>query len=987
MGISDFIADISKNDVTSLTTANVIRFAEENWGLNMNMESGNTRLRPVQKLILKCFYDLPLDNKEKAIIVRDHLNEVERFHFTETEYLHFLYNEGRTNIKEPTPGRNELVLVCGRRSGKTLAEGTLVMTPVGPVPIETLKVGDSVYGYNKDGSVSETKVKNFFDHGVQEVVDLINHNCIMASCTPDHRWLTTNERETEIAERSPSQFGLRHGEQKAQVVRKFVKVPCGKVHEPHAYAIGAILGDGCCRQSGRGLWISSGTDVIPKKVASILGVKKVKRNHPGNYNWILYGDNNRVQCNHYDEWCRGRYAHEKTINLDVVKSWDRESCLNFMAGHVDTDGSVSGFNGVLTIRLTMQAKGVVEAFQYLFLRLFQYNAKIFIDDRDKYVNGPCYGVNIHNNAVVKQVLRELDPYLVSPSRKWKPEYECYLENNTTPNYIGVKLGKRYKVQTYDIEVDNETNLYLLANGMVTHNSKLGSIVCAYEGYKLIKMPHPQKEFGITDNSEIYLSIVATSTEQAELLFNDVASYIDACRYFDKYKNPPTLQYMKLRSFYDIQSTGVDGRTSIIIRANPCSGRGLRGPSNIVCVLDELAHFLDATSSNKSDNAIYDAITPSTLSFGKEARILNLSSPLNKQGKLYELYQSSFHSEKILMFQIPTWEMYPEIDSSELRERFRRNPDVYWCEIGAQFSDTVKSWMSHDTFIKCIDPVLKPKVRGLPRVPHFMGVDIGLKKDQTAISVLHIENVREQIKNVDGKVIDEIIVPKYELDWQEVMQAGVGEHEGQVFLDFDNIADRIVAICNEFHVEAGLFDQYNGVPLKQRLDKLGMKQFEMMYFDRRINSEIYNNFMLQTIDGKLRLYDEPPIQFGHEAVNKDSLQYKFGPFVAEVLELQSQFISKYITLVAAPAIEGKHDDRSDSFVRALWKATQYLTEHQGDTPRPGQRHQMAPAMMDQSGSISTQSFYNRKAKYRSYASDRPRSEGDRYSRFAMKRGRR
>jgi hypothetical protein len=219
-------------------------------------------------------------------------------------------------------------------------------------------------------------------------------------------------------------------------------------------------------------------------------------------------------------------------------------------------------------------------------------------------------------------------------------------------------------------------------------------------------------------------------------------------------------------------------------------------------------------------------------------------------------------------------------------------------------------MPRDQFLKCVVPDLKPKMRGKPRTSYFMGVDIGLKKDMTAFSVVHIEPCREPIFDLEGRVVDEVIVPKYELDYQEIMQAGHGDYKGMEFLDFDMISERIEAICKEFSVQKGLFDQYNGVPLKQSLDKKGLTQFEMMYFDRRINSDIYNNFILQVIDGKIRVYDE------------GGTTDKHGEFVSEVLDLQSEYSSKYITLVAAPEVEGKHDDRSDSFVRALWCATQW-----------------------------------------------------------------
>jgi hypothetical protein len=491
--------------------------------------------------------------------------------------------------------------------------------------------------------------------------------------------------------------------------------------------------------------------------------------------------------------------------------------------------------------------------------------------------------------IVRDFLNEQELY-----RFTEKEYLGYLWNEGRTNL---------REQTFSIN----RNELILVCGRRGGKSKLGAIVSAYEAYALLKKPHPQKHFGITDNAEIYISTVATSTDQAQLLFNDIAAYIDHSPYFTRYKNPPTLQYMTLRTSHDIESDTKS--SSIIIQAAPCSARGLRGMSNMVVIMDEQAHFVDS-SSNTSDTVIYDAVTPSTLSFGKEAKILNLSSPLNKQGKLWELYNQSFGSEKLLMFQIPTWELYPDIDSSELRERYRRNPDVYWCEIGAKFSDTVKSWMPREQLLRCVDHTLKKKVRGSPRTPHFMGVDIGLKKDMTAFSVVHIEHIKEPVFDLEGRVIDEIIVPKYEMDYQEVMQAGVGEFANMEFLDFDTIADRIEAVAREFAIHKGLFDQYNGVPLKQSLDKKGLTQFEMMYFDRRINSELYNNFILQVIDGKLRLYDE------------DGSAETPGTFISEILDLQSEYVSKYITMVFAPEVEGKHDDRSDSFVRALWCATQW-----------------------------------------------------------------
>lgn len=927
-----YIEQAGKGDSDEESVSDIITFAEASWGLNMNLKTGSTELRPVQKFILKAYYNLQLDNTQKNIIVRDYLNEVEKYKFTEVEYLNFLYNEGRTNIKEITDQiRNELVLVCGRRGGKCLEKQTLILTPEGPVEIQNIKVGDTVYGYNKDGSVSECKVKAKKDQGVQEVVELINHNRVFAACTFNHKWLVVDERGKNLKEISPKEFKLRHGQPKAQIVRKFVKIPCGKINEPHAYALGAFLGDGCSRQgSWKTLDVSSDSDHVPEKIASVLKAGICFKQHKNNFTWRIRNLSG-INCNHYDDWCKDRYAHEKIVNLEIIKTWNRKSCLEFLAGLIDTDGSVYRTKNDISLHFCGQSKSIVEAFQYLILKLFQYQAKIGVDKRKKYKNGPVYNCKLKNNFFVKMILEELEPHLAKPSRKWKKEWdkEC-TANNSNPDFVGVKLGKRYKAQTYDIEVDNETNLYVLANqGMVTHNSKLSSIISCYETYKLIRKTHPQKYYGVGADSEIYITVVATSTDQAQLLFNDIAGSIDNARFFDRYKSIPTVQYMKLKTPHDL-TKNADSKPTLIIQASPCSARGLRGMSNIVVIMDEQAHYID-NSSNKSDSAVYDAVTPSTLSFGKEARTINISSPLNKQGKLWELYNQSFKSEKILMFQIPTWEMYPGIDSSELREKYRRNPAVYFCEIGGQFSDTVKSWMPVDQLKKCIDPNLKPKLRGKPNTIYFMGIDIGLKNDPTAISVLHIEPVKKPIYNSSGNVIDEIVVPKYELDKQIILQAGKNSKKDKnidntvvtsesisEFLDFEIIGDNVEQLAKDFYVEKGLFDQYTGPPLMQNLTKRGFTQFEMTYFDRRFSSEIYNNFLINVIDEAIILYDDWE--------DKQIEEGKHGPFISEIIDLQSQFISKYITIVQAPEVEGKHDDRCDSYVRALWCATQYLNKN-------------------------------------------------------------
>jgi hypothetical protein len=77
-------------------------------------------LHPVERIVLKSYYGIALDNNEKTIRVRSFPFDAEGKYFTEVEYVNFLIQQQRTNLENADIKKAiELVLVCGRRSGKT----------------------------------------------------------------------------------------------------------------------------------------------------------------------------------------------------------------------------------------------------------------------------------------------------------------------------------------------------------------------------------------------------------------------------------------------------------------------------------------------------------------------------------------------------------------------------------------------------------------------------------------------------------------------------------------------------------------------------------------------------------------------------------------------------------------------------------------------------------------------------------------------------
>ena len=339
-----------------------------------------------------------------------------------------------------------------------LAEGTLVATPHGPVPIEKLKIGDTVF----DEHGLPITVLMTFDTGMKKVVELKSDTKVLARSTYDHIWLTKNKSARRFKSSPVHEFYSN-----TQIIKRvFPKISLGTKYIKDAYLLGAMIGDGCCVQSTSKYHISSATDEVPAKLASILNCsfKKINGN---NFTWEV---DSSEKSELYMRWAQGKKAHEKYVELDEIKTWDRESCLNFLAGIIDTDGSIAKKRKSLIFSLSMQAKPVVECVEWLLLALFQTNTISFIDNREKYVNGPCHTISIARYTDVLRILSEIEPYLQVSRKK-----ELFKEVNTRthrdkPDRIGVILGEESYVQTYDIHVDSDTNLYCLANGLVTHNS-------------------------------------------------------------------------------------------------------------------------------------------------------------------------------------------------------------------------------------------------------------------------------------------------------------------------------------------------------------------------------------------------------------------------------------------------------------------------------------------------------------------------------------
>lgn len=459
---------------------------------------------------------------------------------------------------------------------------------------------------------------------------------------------------------------------------------------------------------------------------------------------------------------------------------------------------------------------------------------------------------------------------------------------------------------------------ILSVGRRSGKTTISACVAAYETYKLISKGDPQAYYGLPASNMIQLISVATDKDQAGLLYQEVSGHYKNCPFFSPYTANNTMSYARFQTPKDVERYGPysenpNAKATIKITFRSCIAKGLRGAGNIVVILDEVAHFTDAGQS--SADAVYNAVVPSTSAYSAkdpkdnrvpigpvEARVILISSPLGRQGLFYKLFQMGMSGgsvgKNMLCIQAPSWEVNPTIPAGEFEKNYLKDPAVFFTEYGGEFTDRTRGWIEREEdLVACIDPALRPQARGLPRRPHFLGLDLGLKGDGTAISVGHIDET--------GKI---------RVDLVDQIKAGEGKFVDKDRLDFDAVADWIKEIGERFYLVEGIFDQWTGIPLEQALSKRGLAQMKSVSMTKQLSSQMYQNFKDMLWDKRLQLYDFPIAPHDTHCA-----------YIKELLELQAHFHSKYITTVEAPNMEGKHDDLSDALVRMVWIASNRLSK--------------------------------------------------------------
>lgn len=474
----------------------------------------------------------------------------------------------------------------------------------------------------------------------------------------------------------------------------------------------------------------------------------------------------------------------------------------------------------------------------------------------------------------------------------------------------------------------ERRQLVLSIGRRSGKTLIASCISAYETYKLINLGNPQRYFGLSPSSNIQLISIATGKDQAGLLYSEVSGHFSKCNFFRRYTANHTMSYARFQTPRDIEEFGSydenpKARASLKVTFHACNAKGLRGAGNIVVILDEVAHFVEQGGSSAEE--VYQAVHASTGTFTpkddlgepidgamteSEGRMILISSPLGKQGLFYKKFQQGMSGGEsaghMLCIQAPTWEVNPTVSASVFKDAYAEDPRIFFTEWGGEFTDRTLGWLENpEDLLACIDKELRPRTRGQPRRQYFVGFDLGLVNDASAIAITHIDE--------NNRIV---------LDFIGQMMAGEGEYADKERLEFDDVAAWIYGLSRRFHFHSGLFDQWGAIPLEQALAKKGLTQIEGKLFSPQEKSQIWQNFKSMIWDKRLVLFDITPEErqkyLSREEIPPDHLAY-----IQQMLELQATYKSRYVVEVEAPQTDGKHDDLADALSRSVWLASQQI----------------------------------------------------------------
>lgn len=880
----------------------IIEFCESKHYLNL--PGNNIKLWPLQRIILKTFYrgqpgneHISLDEAEIQKLFEFKLDNVlEKYH---SEHLF-----------------RELVLVLGRRC---ISEDTLVFDAKTGI---SKKISDwheeanpfSVWTLNEELSKYEIHNAKTVYQGRRACYRVALENGDYVDCTDNHPFFTQSGWK-ELKDLSVGDLVAQN-----HVVPKPDDGDGLQEHE--ASILGYMMGDGNCTES-RSYFTCDDKNIINHFESCLNELSdnmmiKYDNNKTSPYQYslrqtkILFkkmtrSDGHRIGVRDTSDLFRfltkhelqGKTAKHKKVPPAIFAASSR--CKSaFLNAYFSCDG-YSGANNNSPPKIEAYSvneallEGVQCLLESLHIKSCIYkkisNIKIFDQNVKKeyvYNNHLSYRLQIQN----QQSILAFCTY-IGMKKKYSFDRVITFKTGETICFEPIKeiqtLGQR---KTYDLSImheDEDTLLcrnFVINNGLVLHNSGkdfLVSLIALYEVMRLLEIPGgcPFKFYHMAEGNPIFILTVATSSDQARILFMEIKEKMTSSEYFRDKIGHMEADKISLLTPQDrkkskrIIEEGLDNaaskiKGSVVIMSGHSNSESLLGKRIYALLLDEVASF-KTTGGATSGDRIYSALTPATADFIRrtgvidpktnkeitvtDSKIISISSPRSEEGKLFELYNKTPEANGRLAFKLPTWKVSVNIEQDKLRSEFKfMSENEFGMEFGAEFSGTAGEKFIPDHYVDEAMEIgaelgLTQRNAGIPGMMYYAHLDPALSSHNYALIVLHIEE-RVRLTERDGQIIKEktkMFIIDHMKFWQPEGNKSINVYE----------VDRYIAdLARRFRFAKVSYDSWNSEASVRMLRRKGVPTI-ITQFNRAYKMRIYDHLEQLFVNHQIALPRKGP----------------------------------------------------------------------------------------------------------------------------------
>ena len=404
-------------------------------------------------------------------------------------------------------------------------------------------------------------------------------------------------------------------------------------------------------------------------------------------------------------------------------------------------------------------------------------------------------------------------------------------------------GEEEGQRVYDTYTQNEVICQL---GKGSGKDHCARIALAYTVYLLHCLRDPLGYYGKATGIYIDLLNLAVNAQQAQRVF------------FEPFKN-------LLLSSPWFNEQGFEPRVSEIFffsRPVRCfsghsESEGWEGYEVMTVILDEISAFKTDSElkgdirSKGSASAIYNMSKLSVMSrFPEIGKCILLSFPRYKGDFIQQRYEGSIEKNepKTWAIKAATWEVNPTIERHQLESEYIRNP----VEARARFECDPPHM--EDAFFRDADLVrnafnvgedpidedgsFKKWFNGSDDYTRFIHVDLALKRDRAALSMVHCPGLKDINTGLGVESL-----PVLNVDLVKSWSAAPGAE-----INFSSIRALIIDLCRRFSVAIVSFDQWQSVEMIQSLKGMGINaDFHS------VKKTDYDTLMTSIYDKRLRGY--------------------------------------------------------------------------------------------------------------------------------------